>query len=463
MLSSELAMYLASPVVVGFGQTGVSFMRCLQRLGVTPLAWLDSRAQAKLPEDIAHEFASVPMVTGPLSQHWLEQATVVLLSPGAPRRDPALLQWASHCPIWGDVELFVRLNTQPIIAITGTNGKSTVTTLVGQLLTAAGVSNVVAGNIGVPVLDSLLLPKPDYYVLELSSYQLESTYSLKAWSAVVLNVAEDHMDRYDHFSDYVRAKQRIYCGAQYAVLNMDQPEAWQGSSLPLTCQRVSLQAKADADFYLQQHAGQAWLFCQQQPSVPVAELAAQAVHEQSNALFAMALLAAVPEVNVTTCQNVLRQFTGLAHRCQWVGDYRGMAWVNDSKATNVASCVTALQSFGQQYGRCLWWIAGGEGKSADFTPLAEPASCYVKQALLIGKDREQIAAALPATVAKLRLPSLEAAVALAMQQGEPGDVVLLSPACASFDAYANFEQRGDAFVAAVQQAQAACANDSTAR
>ncbi len=438
---------LQRAVVLGLGQTGLSMARFLQQRGIKPLAIMDTREQVANLDAIQAEFEGIPVVLGGFDEQLLNQATAVLISPGVDPRLPGLQGVRDRsAPIMGDVELFAMEVAAPVIAITGTNGKSTVTTLVGELLAEAGYRVTVAGNIGVSVLSCLSEPAPDYYVLELSSFQLESTHHLPCLSAVVLNVTDDHMDRYDDFSDYVSAKQRIYAHCEYPVINYDEPLSWRGGvDMQKPTVAYSMKLVGGVECCLTEHADHTWLTYKNEPLVALDVLALQARHQVQNALAAIALTRHVPKVDKACISNVLSSFTGLAHRCQLVAKSNDITWYNDSKATNVAAAVAALNSMGEGHPNGVVWIAGGQGKGADFSPLIEPVKKHVKVALLIGEDRQHIADVIKDHTEVRFVDGLDDAIEQAYQSADSGEVVLLSPACASFDMFSGFTERGNTF------------------
>ena len=446
-MNKKLSSHYQHAVVLGLGQTGISMLRFLQARGIKPLAIMDTRSNIANLEEIKIEFEGIPIILGELDESWLKKAQMILISPGVDPRQPALEAARERgVLIVGDVELFAQAVKAPVIAVTGTNGKSTVVTLIGELLAEAGYRVMVAGNIGLPVLECLAEPEPDYYVLELSSFQLESTDNLHCLSAVVLNVTDDHMDRYDQFADYVTAKQRIYRHCEHPVINYDEPLTWRAvEQLAHPVTAYSMQQTTGVESYLSTHGGHTWLTYNKQPLVALDMWALQAKHQVQNALAAIALTRYVPGVDKDCIAKVLSSFTGLSHRCQLVAKSNEVTWYNDSKATNVAAAVAALNSLGDGHPKGVIWIAGGQGKGADFSPLVEPVSKHVKVALLIGEDRQQIAQLIEAHTDVKFVDSMADAIDQAYQLVETGEVVLLSPACASFDMYSGFSQRGDNF------------------
>ncbi len=428
---------MSKVVILGLGKTGLSCVHYFLRQGVTPMV-LDTRANPPGRQELP---ASVELRCGELDVTLLTRAELIIASPGIALATPALqAAAAAGVEIIGDIELFVRAAQAPIVAITGSNGKSTVTTLVGEMAAEAGIRVGVGGNIGTPALDLLLEPC-DLYVLELSSFQLETTFSLQAAAATMLNLSEDHLDRYDGMAGYLAAKQRIYAGAQHILVNRDdaatQPQAgsvWQSFGLDA------------ASYGRVQHQGALWLAVQGEPRLPVAELHIVGAHNQMNALAAMALCdaVAVPRAAQLT---VLRRFSGLPHRCQFVREYQGVRWINDSKATNVGSTLAAVAGLAEAVQGRLILIAGGQGKGQDFAPLQALLGHGIDLMLCFGQDADLLCALGPQTE---RVADLTAAVARAREVAQAGDWVLLAPACASLDMFKNFEQLGDCFSALVE-------------
>ncbi|MDX2463353.1 MAG: UDP-N-acetylmuramoyl-L-alanine--D-glutamate ligase [Porticoccus sp.] len=434
-------------MVVGIGATGLSVARYLSQLGER-FVMLDTRQQPPCLDQLRSEFPDVPVALGELSIDIFEGADEIILSPGLSRQIPAV-QFAiqSGVPVVSDIELFARSASAPIIAITGSNGKSTVTTLVGEMCRAAGRSVGVGGNLGTPAL-ALLDDNAQFYVLELSSFQLESVESLNAEVATVLNVSPDHMDRYNSLLDYHQAKHRIFGGARQVVVNRAD-----SLSVPLVSEQVKQWSfgldRPDFSGFglLVAQDGESWLAYQFEKLMPETELGIKGRHNTSNALAALALGFAVG-LPMDGMLSVLRQFKGLPHRCQTVATLHSVAYINDSKATNVGATLAAIH--GLSSGNNLVLIAGGRAKGQDFSLLAEALVGPVKQLVLIGEDASVIGNAVSGGVNTVYATSLQAAVEVAQQAAEAGDIVLLSPACASFDMFSGFEDRGDHFVAAVE-------------
>lgn len=433
-------------LVVGLGATGQSVVRYLQRTQ-QPFAVTDTRAQ---PPGLAALLASgmdPACWLGPLSGVDASAWARIVVSPGVSCALPVLQQAAAAgAEIIGDIELCVRATTTPIIGITGSNGKSTVTALVGALLAAAGRRVRIGGNYGTPALDLLLpeAPEPEILVLELSSFQLETTYSLRAASAAILNLSPDHLDRYPDLDSYRAAKLRILHAAQHTVLNRDDPQlntlsasVWFGFDAPVRAQ----------DFGLIEQAGQPWLARGQQALLPAHALGLQGRHHWLNAMAALALTAPwLGSVEAQT-QATLREFTGLPHRSQWVAEVAGVTYINDSKGTNVGASLAAIRGVEGP----LVLIAGGQGKGQDFHPLVDALVGKARGVVLIGEAAPLLAQVLHGAVPVAHAQSMFEAVALAAQWAQIGDTVLLSPACASQDQFADYRARGDAFATAVRE------------
>ncbi|AKD39901.1 UDP-N-acetylmuramoyl-L-alanine--D-glutamate ligase [Pasteurella multocida] len=416
--------------VIGLGKTGLS---CVDFL-LAKQAYvrvIDTRTQPAGAEQLAK---NVPLHTGSLNQQWLLESDLIIISPGLAVKTPEIqTALAAGIEVIGDIELFCREAKKPIIAITGSNGKSTVTSLVAHMVNAAGLKVGMGGNIGIPAL-SLLEQAHDMYVLELSSFQLETTYSLKATSATVLNISEDHMNRYVDLEDYRQAKLKIYHHAQTAVINAeDALTAMDGLK-----NGVSF-GEDNADYWLKTEKGRSYLMAKDERVLACDEMKLVGRHNYMNALAAIALAQAAG-IPLESIRRALREFNGLDHRFQLAHFAHGVRWVNDSKATNVGSTVAALT--GLQLNGTLHLLLGGDGKGADFSELASLINqpniiCYC-----FGQDGEQLAALSPRSQ---RFSTMEEAINALRPTLSAGDMVLLSPACASLDQFSSFEQRGDEF------------------
>ena len=437
-------------VVVGLGKTGASCLRYLAKRGVRVSATDSRRSPPGLAElgDLAQ---AIDIRLGGFDLSLLDDASLVLMSPGVSLDEPiAVTARARGIDVLGDVELFARDvrsrgTHTPVIGITGTNGKSTVTTLVARMAAAAGRRVLAGGNLGEPALDLLEEPTPDLYVLELSSFQLETTRSLTLQAAVVLNVTADHLDRYATMADYAGAKARIYVRAKTLVLNADDP--WvMAMRKGEVAQRMTFSIeRADTDYLLLRSGKQTFLARKGIALLDVSRMKITGMHNAANALAALALGEAVG-LPMPAMLEALESFPGLSHRSAWVADIDGVRYVDDSKGTNVGATLAAVAGMPGP----LVMIAGGEGKGQDFTPLADAFRGKVRETILIGKDAAAIAAVLQGVCTTRRASSLEQAVALARKAAVPGDTVLLSPACASLDMFRDYGHRGDVFAAAVR-------------
>ncbi|MFH4435774.1 UDP-N-acetylmuramoyl-L-alanine--D-glutamate ligase [Vibrio diabolicus] len=427
-----------SVVVVGLGITGLSVVKHLRKnQPQLVVKVIDTRVNPpgaeRLPE-------GVQLHSGGWNTDWLSDADLIVTNPGialATSEIQAVL--AKGTAVVGDIELFAWAVQKPVIAITGSNGKSTVTDLTGVMAKAAGWDVGVGGNIGVPALD-LLEHDADLYVLELSSFQLETTSSLKLKAAAFLNLSEDHMDRYQGMSDYRQAKLRIFDHADLAVVNRDDKETFPDAEVPLVTFGSDNQ-----DFGLEVDGNRTWLLDHGQRVVASDELKLVGKHNLSNALVALALLKAA-DVNYHNALNALKNYTGLTHRCQVVADNQGVKWVNDSKATNIASTMAALSGL-ESTGK-LYLLVGGVGKGADFSPLKPIFATLNLQLCCFGADGDDF---MPLHESAIRFDTMEDVIQQVSSQLKPGDMVMLSPACASFDQFDNFMARGDAFAALVQK------------
>ncbi|MFT5719960.1 MAG: UDP-N-acetylmuramoylalanine--D-glutamate ligase [Motiliproteus sp.] len=436
-------------IIIGLGKTGLSCARFLAAQGKA-FAVADTR---ELPPNVAlfkQHYSTVELRCGPLDSDWLRGADRLLVSPGVSRNDPAIKEAErAGVEILGDIDLFCQAVDAPIIAITGSNAKSTVTTLVGQMATDAGIKAGVGGNLGTPVLDLLQEGEKALYVLELSSFQLETTRWLQAAAATVLNITPDHMDRYPNLGAYHSAKQRVYRHCLHAVYNADDllTQPLLSDAIPQVSFRLGTPNLQQ--FGLLQHDGELYLAKGLIPLMPVSRMLLKGSHNQANALAALALGDAVG-LPIESMLQTLQHFGGLEHRCQWVRELDGVAYYNDSKGTNVGATLAAISGLGAELSGKLILIAGGEGKGADFSALAEPMRRWGALALLIGRDAQTLATALEGHCLCQTQTSLESAVRAAQQRAEPGDLVLLSPACASFDMFTGFEHRGRCFIDEVE-------------
>ncbi len=450
-------------VVVGLGKTGASCLRYFAKHGIAAAA-TDSRRSPPGLAELGPLARTLDIRLGAFDLSLLDGASQVLMSPGVSLDEPiALAARARGIEVLGDVELFARAVQAPVIGITGTNGKSTVTSLVAAMAGAAGRRVLAGGNLGTPALDLLDQPAPDLYVLELSSFQLETTTSLNLVAAVVLNVTADHMDRYATVLDYARAKERIFARAATVVRNVDDPLVMEmgGAANRRAANRGAPNRRAanhaaprivtfstqhtDADYCLLRDGARTFL-CRHGAAVfEMARMKISGLHNAANALAALALgdAAGLP---LAAMLQALENFPGLPHRSAWVADSRGVRYVDDSKGTNVGATLAAVEGMQGP----LVVIAGGVSKGQDFAPLAAAFKGKVRHVVLIGQDAGDVERALAGVVSSERAASMQDAVAAATRVAQPGDTVLLSPACASLDMFRDYGHRGDVFAAAVR-------------
>lgn len=435
-------------IVVGLGKSGMSLVRFLARRGIA-FAVADTRENPPELATLRRDYPQVEVRCGELDVEFLCRASELLVSPGLALATPALQQAAARgVRLSGDIELFARNAQAPIVAISGSNAKSTVTTLVGDMAAAAGKRVAVGGNLGTPALD-LLADDVELYVLELSSFQLETTDQLNAEVATVLNISEDHMDRYSGLPAYHLAKHRIFRGARQVVYNRQDAltRPLMGEGLP--CWTFGLNKPDFKAFGLREENGQKYLAFEFQNLMPVSELKIRGSHNQANALAALALGHAVG-LPFEPMLATLRTFAGLAHRCQWLRERDGVSYYDDSKATNVGAALAAIEGLGADIDGKLVLVAGGDGKGADFSGLKAPVAAHCRAVVLLGRDAELIADVLGDDVPLVRVKTLDEAVEQCAALAQPGDAVLLSPACASLDMFKNYEERGRLFAQAVE-------------
>lgn len=438
-------------LVVGLGQTGCSIARYLKRRN-EPFVMFDTRKDPGNMQEFHDHFPGVDVFLSEFPHHIYSQLTAIIVSPGVPLEESFLKEAQNlGIPIYGDIECLAKEVDVPVVAITGTNGKSTVTSLVGEMAKDSGLAVAVAGNIGLPVLDILDVGASyDLWVLELSSFQLDLTHSLAPKAAAILNVTPDHLDRHHSFQAYLNAKQRIYNNAQLIVYNHDDQATFPQKDTANNTRRVrfSQQPPNEGQWGLREKGGEFYLakgpFC----LLPTSALKIKGRHNWQNALAACALADAIG-IGTTSMINVLQRFTGLPHRSQWVRSLHGVEWINDSKGTNIGATVSAICGIGDSIQGKIVLMAGGRGKGADFSELRMPVAQYVRAVILLGEDADKIETAIEDLVRVERASSLKHAVKLAQKEAIPGDVVLMSPACASLDMFRDFNHRGDDFIAAV--------------
>jgi UDP-N-acetylmuramoylalanine--D-glutamate ligase len=395
------------------------------------------------------EFPDLPLHLGGFDADFLPAAGRLVVSPGVSLDEtPIRAARDAGMEIIGDIELFARQCARPVVAVTGSNGKSTVATLVHHMVEQSGRRSALGGNIGSPALDLLVAPEPDFIVLELSSFQLQTTSSLNAAAATVLNLTEDHLDRHHSLSDYAAAKDRVYHGDGAMIINLDDALARAMARPRRQCLEFTLGKPLRGQFGVQDKGGESWLCRGEEALLATRELGIRGEHNHANALAALALGTAIGLPKEGMCR-ALRSFTGLPHRCRWVARIDEVDWFNDSKGTNVGASCAAIH--GIATGRNVILIAGGDGKGADFAPLADVIAAQVKALVLIGRDGPRIARAVGARAPLQYATDMQQAVLACKRAAQAGDVVLLSPACASFDMFNNYMARGEAFVTAVRE------------
>ena len=438
-------------LVVGLGLSGRAICRHLSRLNV-PYMVADTRAVPPGLEDFRAAHPDVDIHCGSLTSLDLTDVAEVVVSPGLDPRMPGLEGLADQlnpvtgeAMVVGEIALFSRAAKAPIAAITGSNAKSTVTTLLGEMAAAAGVRVAVGGNLGTPALD-LLADHPDaeLYVLELSSFQLETTPHLAPACAAFLNLSEDHLDRHGDMQGYRAAKQRIFIGAQCAVVSADDPSTWPEHAVAKVVRFSSNAPASDDEWGLGFHQDKLMLMQGAEPWLAIDELNMAGEHHYVNALSALAMGQALGLAAEPMCQ-ALRKFKGLPHRSELIASINGVTWVNDTKGTNVGATLAAINGIGATLEGRLILLAGGVGKGADFSPLAQPLSTGARHVLLFGLDAPRLADALIEHVSIQQVEDMTQAMQLAFELAQPGDCVLLSPACASLDQFANYQERGEVF------------------
>lgn len=436
-------------LVVGLGLTGQSVARFFSEKG-NHFIMVDTRKEPPQLEQFKSDFPSVDVVLGDIPEELIERVDEIVVSPGVPLYLPIFEKARKKgVSTVTDIEIFARHKNAPLIAITGSNGKSTVTTMVAEMGAANNINIAVGGNLGVPALD-LIDDSVDFYVLELSSFQLEGVNNLDSDIACILNITPDHMDRYSGMQEYRNAKHRVFNGAKSVVYHRADPltQPLLGNDFTSDNQILSfgLDAPRASQLGLRVLDGVTWFVCGEEALMPCEKMRLKGEHNRLNALAALAI-SKMAGWNLSQSVGVLKSFPGLDHRCQWVGEYNGITLINDSKATNIGSTEAAIKGLRGDYQKLIL-IAGGEGKDQDFSVMsALLIEEFVQELVVIGRDGKLIAeyASVPVTFSD----SMDDAVAKAVSVAEDGDAILLSPACASFDMFSNYEVRGKAFISSV--------------
>jgi UDP-N-acetylmuramoylalanine--D-glutamate ligase len=433
--------------IIGTGITGLSVARFLAAQQQA-FVLLDTRSSPPNLEQVKSEFPGVSIECGELDLQTLLACDEIIVSPGVAVATPALEQAkAAGIPVVGDIELFVRYAKAPMVAITGSNAKSTVTTLVGEMAKAAGINVAVGGNLGTPALE-LLNDTVELYVMELSSFQLETVTKLNAKVATILNISADHLDRYENMRAYILAKLRVYFGAEHIVVNRN--DVLTHPPLAAGVKPIFFGGRADfGSFGLMNRDGVEFLAKNLTPLMAASELKIRGRHNIDNALAALALgdAAGIPmDAMLTT----LKTFTGLRHRCEFVAEKNGVEFYNDSKGTNIGATLAAISGLARDPQQLIV-ILGGEGKGQDFTELTPALRVINSRVVLIGRDASLIQQAIADAAPVVHADSMSDAINKAFSLANSGDAILLSPACASFDMFKNYEDRGEKFCLAVRE------------
>jgi len=434
-------------LVVGLGITGASVVEYLLKNGAAVIV-TDSRTEPPQLAELKHKHPNLEVLLGAITVP--EQITHIVLSPGVAINTPQIqAAIARGVQVFGDIELFAQVVDKPVLAVTGSNGKSTVTTLLGAMATASGLNPGLGGNLGTPALQ-LLDSQFDCYILELSSFQLETLHSLCPKVVTILNISPDHMDRYDDLTAYQQAKQRIFLNAGHAVINRQDALTVVPASFRIPSISFGLDIPTGSNYGLIIHENIAWLAKGATPLMPLQRMAMLGAHNVANALAALAM-GEIAGFSLLAMLATLLSFTGLEHRCEQVINSQGVVWVNDSKGTNVAATVAAIDGLAASIPGKWIIILGGIGKNADFAPLVMPVAKNCKAAILIGAEAPALWDLLHDVLPCYKAQDMSEVVKIANQHVAAGDGVLLSPACASFDMFNNYMHRGEVFKQQVLQ------------
>ena len=433
--------------ILGMGVTGLSVARFMSAKDL-PFVFADSRKEPPRLKEVTDCYPDVTVALGDFDTDLLANMDRVVVSPGISLDEPALVAAREQgIELIGDLELFLEHADAPVIAITGSNGKSTVTTLLGEMARASGLSVGVGGNLGTPMLD-LLDDKVQLYILELSSFQLELLNDSRGAVVALLNISADHMDRYAGLPEYHAVKHRIFRGASKVVINREDVLTKPLLSSQISLSSFGLNQPDLGDFGILEGLEKGYLSYGIERLMPVADMSLKGSHNVANALAALALGYAI-DLPMKTMLQCLKTFNGLPHRCETVAEFDGVLYIDDSKATNVGATIAALKGLGSSERKNLILIAGGQSKDQDFNDLQRIAGQFVKRAYVFGEDGAEIDSILGPVCDSVMVDSLPEAVGQAASQADAGDTVLLSPACASFDMFSGFEERGRCFQQAV--------------
>ncbi len=443
-------------IIVGLGGTGLSCAKYFAAQG-EKFKVVDSREDPPGLSALKDLLPEVEYELGGFSVETFLRAKRLVVSPGVSLRAEAIVAAQKvGVPITGDIDIFSKQVSAPIIAITGSNGKSTVVAILAEILKEAGINFGLGGNLDgenfKPALDLLTEEKKQLYVLELSSFQLETTENLAAEVATVLNLSSDHMDRYESLDEYLNAKQKIFNGCKQVVINREDRSSYPIAESEAAVWDFGFGRPGVNGLGLLEEDGDQYLAYQFEKLVSVNELKVFGQHNISNVLAAISLAMAV-DVDMKSISSAITKFAGLPHRCQWVANVSGVEFYNDSKGTNVGATVAAVEGLGQRIAGHIILIAGGMSKGADFSPLVPAINKWSKEVILIGQDAVEMASYLDTDIQTYFANDMQDAVEVALQHAIAGDAVLLSPACASFDMFENFEHRGYAFIQSVESLQ----------
>ncbi len=441
-LNQQLSLNKSSKVlIVGLGKTGFSVAKFLQQYGIQ-FAVIDSRNKPPMNDALIQAYPDTAIFTGGFDKSAFDVATHLVVSPGVSLQENSIQKAIqARTKIVSDIDLFACATDQPIIAVTGSNGKSTVTTMLESMGNRSAIRTVAGGNLGIPALD-LLDESVELYVIELSSFQLERTSALNAKAATVLNISPDHLDRHHTLAGYIEAKQKVFSGNGRMILNED--DAIVKDMVVANREFISFSLQTNTGFHLEERQGEIYLMDDTSPLMKQKELPLEGMHNVANELAALALGKAVGLDMQAMCR-ALRDFKGLEHRMQRVAKVKGVTWVNDSKATNIGACVAALQGCQKK----IVLIVGGDAKGAEMTELIPVIKEKTKCVVLIGKDANKIELAINGCVPSYQAKTIKEAVQIAAELANAGESVLLSPACASMDQFKDYQERGDKFMAAV--------------
>jgi UDP-N-acetylmuramoylalanine--D-glutamate ligase len=445
---AEIIVTNRKTAILGMGVTGISVASFLSAKGM-PFDFADSRLEPPNLKQVERDYPSAKLALGSFDKDFLASYDRLIVSPGISLDDPALIHASKKgVELLGDLELFLDYAKAPVVMITGSNGKSTVTALLGQMAIDSGLSVGIGGNIGTPMLD-LLDNHHQLYVLEASSFQLELLNDSRGAVSGLLNISPDHLDRYQDIQKYHAAKHRIFRGASKVVINREDRLTRPLISTQIPMTSFGLNQPDLGSFGVLEGIDEGYLSYGIERLMLIDQIALKGKHNIANVLAALALGYSV-DLPMQTMLETVKTFKGLSHRCQTVAKINSVLYVNDSKATNVGATLAALKGFGSAANKNLILIAGGQAKDQDFTALKQTVSDYVKLLILIGEDADKLGSVLKDCCQQIKTDSLEEAVAQTHQLAKTGDIVLLSPACASFDMYGGFEERGRCFHNAVE-------------